>query len=139
MEREDFDYDPSNPKLRKGAALVLYGTLLEKGFAQVKDPSLLPPRCQEIVMEFPVRGSTKHIVRIYTSISPRHSFRAEGKDAIRVVALVRFVGRDGSTRQKFIGKTRRVNRTGTVWGIVDRTLERAREAYTIALDDFRGR
>jgi hypothetical protein len=80
MEREDFDYDPDNPKLRKGAALVLYGTLLEKGFAEVKDPNMLPPRCQEIVMEFPVRGSTKHIVRIYTSISPRRSFRAEGKE-----------------------------------------------------------
>ena len=141
MEREDFDYDPNNPKLREGAALLLKGTLMEKGFETVRLPDLIPRGTKEVIMDFRVLGSTKHVVRVYTSFVPLGSrsvtFRAEGKDAIRVVPIVVFGGKDGRLRFKTIGSTKRVNRTGTVWGIVDRTLERAREAYRIAREDLR--
>ena len=101
-------YDPSCFNSRALAARALYQKLLDSGFSKVVARDLLPPHTKEAVMEFYVRGSTKHIVRVYTSIvmpaakrrggyytEAAHNvgemhFRSEGKDAIRVVPMVRF-------------------------------------------------
>ncbi len=67
----------------------------------------------------------RYTIKVYSSI-PRRALtvRKCGKDAIRVVALL-------TTPSKVypIFKSARVYRTGTVEAVLDRMIERAREAY----------
>lgn len=70
-------------------------------------------------------------VTVYTSMPARGGdTRALGEDAIRVVAIFQraLPGRD-KPFTKVVAKTARVFRTGTPAGVVERTIERAREAY----------
>jgi hypothetical protein len=73
----------------------------------------------------------RYVVRVYSSLTHgADDVRECGEDAIRVVALY--------TDSKFhyppkvipIFSASRVYRTGTVEGVLDRMIERAREAYT---------
>jgi len=77
----------------------------------------------ELVYHRRVKG-TDFYVLVYTTIVGSR-VRAEGKDAIRVVGLLNSPG----DKIRPITKNKRVNRTGTLSGIVDRTLTRMRETY----------
>lgn len=66
-------------------------------------------------------------VKIFTSLPlDAGDVRAKGTDAIRVVLIFKNprTGRSGG-----LWKATRVHRTGTTAGVIERTLERAREAY----------
>lgn len=68
-------------------------------------------------------------IKVYTSISRNGSkTRAVGTDAIRVVLL--FTGTNGKTYP--MAKSKPVHRCGTVDGVLERTLERARDMYRFA-------
>ena len=68
----------------------------------------------------------RYVVKVYSSIQRgADEARGCGADAIRVVAL--FVRNPNSVWPIF--KSARVYRTGTVEGVLDRMVERAREAY----------
>ena len=70
-------------------------------------------------------------VKVYTSLGVNaEEARACGKDAIRVVAVFERMtpGRDRPFVKAF-AKCKRVYRTGTVEGVLERLVERAREAY----------
>lgn len=70
-------------------------------------------------------------VKVYTSLSVSgESARGCGEDAIRVVAVFerKTEGRDRPF-VRVLYKGKRVYRTGTVEGVLDRLIERAREAY----------
>lgn len=70
-------------------------------------------------------------VTVYTSMPARGGdTRALGEDAIRVVAIFQraLPGRD-RPYTKLVTKTARVFRTGSVEKVLERTIERAREAY----------
>lgn len=72
---------------------------------------------------------SRYVVKIYTSVCRGMSVaRGRGADAIRVVAV--FQGRG-------IFKGKRIHRTGTVEGVLDRMVDRMREAYA-ACNEHRG-
>ncbi len=67
----------------------------------------------------------RYVVRIYSSIrAGMDEARGRGGDAIRVVALL-IVGNVVTP----IYKGTRIHRTGTIDGVLDRMISRAREAY----------
>ncbi len=70
-------------------------------------------------------------VKVYTSLSvDAGEARAVGTDAIRVVAIYeRLTPNRTKPFVKVLYKGKRVHRTGTVEGVLDRLIERAREAY----------
>lgn len=138
------EYDPENPDHRADLARQILDTLTRAGFEQTHDA-----RGLEVIMERPVRsksGELKHtVIRVYTTVDVRHpriqgcpgcldarfacpvhalSVRGCGKDAIRVCAV--YLGQDKS---RGLTKHRRVNRTGQLQAIVDRMMERARDAW----------
>jgi hypothetical protein len=66
-------------------------------------------------------------VRIYTSLPLEGgNTRAVGADAIRVLLMFK---NPQSGRSGCLFKATRVNRTGTEDGVIERTIQRAREAY----------
>lgn len=66
-------------------------------------------------------------VKIYTSMPLRSGdARACGADAIRVMLIFK---NDRTGRSGCLHKTSRVYRTGSEGAVIERTLERAREAY----------
>ena len=82
----------------------------------------------ERIFAFPVKGAPGVEVRVYTSVVGTR-VRAYAADAIRV-ALV-YCAEDGSTRG--LAKDARVFRVGVISDIVDRMLQRARDAYAKAI------
>jgi hypothetical protein len=67
-------------------------------------------------------------VKIYTSLPlAAGDARACGKDAIRVLLIFK-----NSQRSGCLHKTPRVYRTGSEQAVIERTLERARDAYRAA-------
>lgn len=67
---------------------------------------------------------TTYAIKVYSSIQHgRRSARGVGQDAIRVVVV--------KWRGQWVGiwKGKRIHRTGTVDGVLERMIERAREAY----------
>lgn len=67
----------------------------------------------------------RYIIKVYSSIQRGASqARGLGTDAIRVVALFR-----QSNGFRCIHKAKRVHRSGSVEGVLERMIERAREAY----------
>jgi hypothetical protein len=91
---------------------------------------LVPGTGGEEVYERAHERDARYVVRVYSSIQRgAEDVRDCGEDAIRIVAL--FV--DGKfhspPRTVPIFKAVRVFRTGTVEGVLDRLIERAREAY----------
>jgi len=133
---EGFPYDPTAREDRAFAASTLLAQLTKAGFVEVTDARLLPRGCRERVFERPVLVSEDKpevgtFVRVFTSVVGGE-LRREGKDAIRVVGGDRFwSNRSGPWRLAFkaTAKEKRVNRTGSVEGIANRTLSRCREAY----------
>lgn len=119
-------YDPHRQRDREALAWKLTSALYEKGFREVT-----LPRTKELVFEFPHRTVPRMKVRIYTSAVRKQGganleVRGEGNDAIRVIVV--YTRTNGQERGVF--KERRVNRSGSsVQSIVDRTLQRGREAY----------
>jgi hypothetical protein len=69
----------------------------------------------------------RYTIKVYSSIQRGASgVRGCGADAIRVVALL-----NASGRVYPIFKSSRVYRTGSVEAVLDRMIERAREAYSV--------
>ena len=76
-------------------------------------------------------------VKIYTSMPLwAGDTRPCGEDAIRVMLIFK---NERTGRSGCLHKTTRVNRTGTANGVIDRTLERAREAYAAGNDRVKAR
>lgn len=101
---------------------TLVAFLKSKGFAE---RDMAKVRGSEIVYERSHKADTRYKVLIYTSVRRGSTVaRAAGKDAIRVCAIFE----DGSY-SRGVCKLPRVHRTGTVEGVLERVLGRAREAY----------
>ena len=119
-------YTPTNTQSRQSLALMLEAALVKSGFV------LTPMQgCHERVYTRTVRPAVQ--VLVYSSIvegaSGRPEVREVGADAIRAVAL--YTTKEGRVRP--IAKAeKRVNRTGIIPEIVDRTLERARDVWRVA-------
>lgn len=83
---------------------------------------------REVVYRRRHERDPRFVVCVYTSIREgASSARGLGEDAIRVTAFEELEG--GRTRG--IAKCQRVFRTGSVEKILERILERAREAYAV--------
>lgn len=98
--------------------------------------SLLPDIRGEEVYQRRHARDERYAVKVYSSIQRgAEDVRESGEDAIRVVA-VHYTGTIGDGGKwmfpdaaRGIYKSTRVYRTGTVEGVLDRMIERAREAY----------
>jgi hypothetical protein len=95
---------------------------------------LLPDTHGEEVYAREHEKDARYTIKIYSSIR-EGGIRKCGADAIRVVALLIIPG--GKTYPIF--KSTRVYRTGTVDGVLDRMMERAREAYATCSEHRRRR
>jgi hypothetical protein len=85
---------------------------------------------EEEVYERPHDKDDQYVVRVYTSIlRGADEARDCGADAIRVVALVKDGKFHYPPRVVPIFKAIRIHRTGSVEKVLDRMIERAREAY----------
>ena len=117
-------YDPASFEDRKALGSLILSTLTQKGFKEASDSVV-----GETVLDFPVcRGGlpSGFFIRIYTSIVSGVA-RGDGEDAIRAC----LVWQDPKTKVFTpISKTRRVNRTGEMSEIMERTLERGRSLYS---------
>jgi hypothetical protein len=72
----------------------------------------------------------RYAVRVYSSLTRgADGARDCGQDAIRIVALFTDSQFHWPARVTPVFKATRVHRTGTVDGVLDRMIERAREAY----------
>jgi len=89
---------------------------------------LLPARSGEEVYERRHVKDQRYAVKVYSSIQ-RGATEARdcGKDAIRVVAL--FFPRGDGYPTGWAHKAKRVHRSGSVEAVLERMIERAREAY----------
>ena len=97
---------------------------------------LLPGQHGEEVYERAHARDSRYTIKVYSSIQ-RGAGEARdcGKDAIRVVALFRPWE---NAVANCVHKSTRVHRSGTVDGVLDRMIERAREAYA-ACNEHRSR
>ena len=120
-------YNAQNAQNRAILAKSLVAALEGKGFTRVNMPST-----QEIVYEWKIMAQGQQTpvrILIYTSIDKRGgAMRWYGTDAIRICGVRTMA--DGS--EKGIIKRKRVNRVGFTTEIIERTLDRARSAYTEA-------
>lgn len=94
---------------------------------------------EEEVYERPHDKDDRYVIRVYTSIlRGADEARDCGADAIRVVAL--FVDGKFNYPPKTVPifKAVRVHRTGSVEKVLDRMIERAREAYMVCNQHRRG-
>jgi len=92
--------------------------------------SLLPANSGEEVYQRTHNRDARYTVKVYSSIRRGAGEIAEcGDDAIRVVAIWVDNKFSWPPRERPIFKSARVYRTGTVDGVLDRMIERAREAY----------
>lgn len=74
----------------------------------------------------------RYLIRVYTSITSGDStVRSKGADAIRVVAVFRrdFYVDPGSHFAVGIFKAKRIHRSGSVEAVLERMMQRARDAY----------
>lgn len=110
-------YDPNSSLHRTALAQELSKMLATSGFTKLDGPSHA-----EQVWQYKCIGGTE--ILVYSSIVGT-AVRGDGEDAIRVAAVYR--RQDGQTRGLF--KDTRINRTGEIDKIVQRTQERMRNAY----------
>ena len=105
-------------------AAVLRDRLTAAGF------SLVSGSGEEIYVRVHNRDA-RYVVKVYSSIQrgAGGNIAECGDDAIRVVAIWTDDKFSYPPRQVPIFKSARVYRTGTVEGVLDRMIERAREAY----------
>ena len=83
-------------------------------------------RIRELVYERPHAGDPNFIVLVYTSVrGGSQRARGKGRDAIRVCAI-RILP---SGHIRGVAKLPRVHRTGSVDAVLERVLDRMREAY----------
>lgn len=121
-------YNPESLTDRRELASTLIGTLEGFGF------SLVPATRQgeELVYKREHKSRKGFEVRLYTSIVKGvdgvNVARSSGKDAIRASLIYR--KKDDTTRG--IGSETRINRTGDIQGIVERSMERLRSVYSKA-------
>ena len=119
-------YNPNESFSRTDLAVQLKCRLLECGFERDQSFERGPQQIREHVYVRQVKPDI--YVAIYTSCSGHKgiiSARNKGKDAIRVTT----VNKTKAGTQRGLGKQRRVFRTGKIEDIVERTVERAREAW----------
>ena len=91
---------------------------------------LLPAAHGEEVYERVHNRDDRYTVKVYSSIQRgADEVRAAGEDAIRVVAIFLDDKFHFPAREVPIFKATRVHRTGSVDAVLDRMIERAREAY----------
>ena len=91
---------------------------------------LLPADCGEEVYERAHDKDGRYTVKVYSSIQRgADEVRDCGEDAIRVVALFADSKFHWPARVVSIFKATRVHRAGSVEAVLDRMVERAREAY----------
>lgn len=109
-------YDPNSQASRRDLAVALAAKLNACGFVR-------QPATRTSKEDVYVRSDGDITVKVYTSIRNGEARRV-GSDAIRVCATKRI---DGSERGWI--KTRRIHRTGTIFGIVDRTYNRMRTVW----------
>lgn len=98
-------------------------TLIKAGFRLMDPEGGYHGGGEEIYFRAHDKDAT-YAIKVFSSIAHgRSSARGVGQDAIRVV-VVKFRG-------KWFGiwKSKRIHRSGTVEGVLERMLERAREAY----------
>jgi hypothetical protein len=115
-------YDPESLTDRRVLATHLIEKLTDCGFTEEAMPGT-----KERVFTREVPTSPGMKVAVYTTVEGRAA-RACGKDAIRVVAL--YKTKAGTYRG--VGKDKRVNRTGEIVGIVERTHQRMRDMWLVA-------
>ena len=127
-EELTMQYDPFNPTHRRILATDIVAALDKAGFV---DETHEHPKTKERVFSRVVSTSPAIRVLVYTSIV-EGSVRPEATDAIRVCAV--YTREDGQDRGIISARndkrsTGRVNRTGTVEGVVGRMLDRMREVW----------
>jgi hypothetical protein len=93
--------------------------------------TLAPATSGEEVYERAHDRDPRYVVKVYSSLTRgAGEVRDCGQDAIRVVAVCRQDDRYHWPARTFpIFKATRVHRTGSVEAVLDRMIERAREAY----------
>lgn len=100
---------------------ALIGSLEEAGFKPYADSYT----GSELVYAIKHHLDQTMMVKVYTSLSVGGSVaRGCGEDAIRVLLVF-----ENGKASGCLYRTQRVFRTGTEQGVIDRVLERAREAY----------
>ena len=121
-------YNPGDTHDRLDLAVNLAGRLTDAGFERDKRLERGPANLCEHVYTRMVRDNI--VVAVYTSVSGHKGFmtaRAKGNDAIRVTTV--YMAKDG--KQRGLSKQRRVFRTGKIDDIIERTVERARDAWKV--------
>ena len=117
-------YNPESLDHRRQLGSMILSTLSEKGFREPSDTI-----AGETVLEFPMtRGGLPNgfFIRVYTSVVNGVA-RGDGEDAIRVTLVWKDPVNNSFTP---ISKSTRVNRTGEMEEIVERTLQRGRDLWT---------
>jgi hypothetical protein len=126
----DLNYNAADFAARRALAATLLASL-RANFAKGKGEIVEQTQGSEIVLIYV--ASPTVALKVYTSCKIDAdgvpTARHEGRDAIRVAAVRR--GSDGVARGMF-AKMKRVNRTGKVSAIVERTMSRVRLAWTEA-------
>ena len=122
-------YDPNCEYSRQHLAILLASRLSDAGFERTHEHTagLDKPEMAEHVYERSI-DNTDLKVQVYTTIVDDDSFsmivRGTGKDAIRINV------RAPDITRPIITETR-INRTGKCSDIVDRMIQRARDAYKL--------
>ena len=129
-------YDPANQRHRHDLAVALEKRLLDAGFIEESPED----HVNERVFYFPVNDGIR--IQVWTTIMGRREMtcvRSEGKDSIKVNAVYRTkaghdqgIVRAHSAEEKPRSVTGRINRTGNIEDIVERTIVRAREVWKAA-------
>ena len=114
-------------------AATIRSQLLAAGFR------LLPAGSGEEVYERAHDRDARYTVKVYSSIQRGAAeVRECGEDAIRVVAIFADGQFHWPAREVPIFKATRVHRAGSVEAVLDRMIERAREAYAAINHHRRG-
>lgn len=104
---------------------ALLGALSAAGFSKLEDT-----RGLELVYSRTHHKCSHMRVEVFTSIAGNDdAARGLGEDAIRIVGIYKSVDPNGRPFVSVVHKSKRVHRSGTLKGVIDRTLVRAREAY----------
>jgi hypothetical protein len=134
-------YDADNPQHRAELAASLTKRLGEAGFALSQDRNRDPGRTygggfkgREAVYVFKHRKDPGLEVQVFTSVVGSGEVRSKGADAIRVCLVYKNKAKQQNpeaeeAKQYDLGSECRVYRTGDIDAIVERTVQRAREAY----------
>jgi hypothetical protein len=129
-------YDGDNPEHRRALGQKLTEKLGEKGFKLSTERTRDHSRYggQEQVWVFNHRKDPGLEIRVFTSVTPSGQARETGADAIRVCLSYKNKAKQANpdsteAREYDLGGSCRVFRTGNIDDIVERTVDRAREAY----------